>query len=374
MLSKIFIEGLYGLHSYELDLHPEKNPYLFVTGPNAYGKTSLLRMLSSLYNLDFRSLSDIVFDKFGLGFDDGFKIDVTQRRFYANSEDSDEVLPQRVELTFVSGRNISAKEEFLWASDQEEKSKLNNMTAYLASHPIYMIMDNRLYMGGSDASVGDSLQAKMRGFLQDLERKLNAELQKGMLEEQDAISEELYGEKMSNLQPMIDSIIKYGLVGKSPIPAYSKEKAAFCHSCLVALENALQEEVLDGIAKLNAFFNIIENYAFAKKRLELSPYYGFRFKAEDEMSSILSFEQLSSGERHIVLMNYDILFDVADEALVLVDEPELSLHLEWQGQFLENLNELTGVRRDLQFVICTHAPEMFGYDWALSVDLYEQAK
>ena len=274
----------------------------------------------------------------------------------------------------MSGRNISAKEEFLWASDQEEKSKLNNMTAYLASHPIYMIMDNRLYMGGSDASVGDSLQAKMRGFLQDLERKLNAELQKGMLEEQDAISEDLYGEKMSNLQPMIDSIIKYGLVGKSPIPAYSKEKAAFCHSCLVALENALQEEVLDGIAKLNAFFNIIENYAFAKKRLELSPYYGFRFKAEDEMSSILSFEQLSSGERHIVLMNYDILFDVADEALVLVDEPELSLHLEWQGQFLENLNELTGVRRDLQFVICTHAPEMFGYDWALSVDLYEQAK
>lgn len=374
MLSTIRIEGLYGLHSYELDLHPEKKPYIFLTGPNAYGKTSLLRMLASLYHQDFRELSTIVFDEFELGFDDGFRIDVLQHRFYATDDDSDEVLPQRVELSFSSGRDSGAKEFFMWSSDQDGDPKLNNMTAYLASHPIYMIMDNRLYLGGPDASVGEGLQAKMRNYLQNLERTINTTLQQGMLEEHAAISEDVYCDKLSILQPLIDSIVRYGLVGKNPIPPYSEEKASFCHSCILALENALQDGVLDGIERLDAFYRIIENYSFAKKGLELSPYYGFRFKAFDEMSSILSFEQLSSGERHIVLMNFDILFDVADEAIVLVDEPELSLHLEWQGQFMENLNELTGVRSDLQFVICTHAPEMFGYDWRLSVDLYEQAK
>ena len=372
MLSIIRIERLYGLHSYELDLHPEKSPYLFITGPNAYGKTSLLRMLSSLYHQNFKALSAIAFDRFELVFTDGFNISVAQQRFFANSDDSDEVLPQRVELTFESRKNNDAFEAFLWASDSEDNIGLNNMTAYLASHPIYMITDNRLYLGGADISVGDGLQTKMRSFLQDIERKLNAELQQGMLEEQDAISEGYYQEKLNSLQPLIDSVIKYGLVGKNPIPAFSEEKAAFCNSCIVAFENALQGDILDGVARLDAFCNIIENYSFAKKSLELSPYFGFRFKADDEMLSILSFEQLSSGERHVVLMNYDVLFDVEDEALVLIDEPELSLHLEWQGQFLENLNELVGVRKDLQYVICTHAPEMFGYDWGVSADLFEQ--
>lgn len=372
MLSIIRIERLYGLHSYELDLHPEKSPYLFITGPNAYGKTSLLRMLSSLYHQDFKSLSAIAFDRFELVFTDGFTIIVTQQRFYANSDDSDEVLPQRIELSFESCKNNGVPEVFLWASDNDGNIGLNNMTAYLASHPIYTITDNRLYLGGTDISVGDSLQTNMRSFLQDLERKLNAVLQQGMLEEQDSISEGDYHEKLNKLQPLIDSVIKYGLVGKNPIPTFTEEKAAFCNSCIVAFENALQGDVLDGIARLDAFCNIIENYSFAKKGLEISPYFGFRFKADDEMLSILSFEQLSSGEQHIVLMNYDILFDVEDEALVLIDEPELSLHLEWQGQFMENLNELVDVRKDLQYVICTHAPEMFGYDWGLSADLYEQ--
>ena len=164
MLSIIRIERLYGLHSYELYLHPEKRPYLFITGPNAYGKTSLLRMLSSLYHQDFKSLSAITFDRFELIFTDGFKISVAQQRFFANSDDTDEVLPQRVVLTFESRKNNGALEVFLWASDSEENIGLNNMTAYLASHPIYMITDNRLYLGGADISVGDDLQTKMRSF------------------------------------------------------------------------------------------------------------------------------------------------------------------------------------------------------------------
>ena len=94
------------------------------------------------------------------------------------------------------------------------------------------------------------------------------------------------------------------------------------------------------IANLDALRIVIENYSFANKHLELSPYFGFRFRADDEMESLLSFEQLSSGEKHIMLMNYDVLFDLEDETLVLIDEPELSFHIEWQGQFMANLKEM----------------------------------
>lgn len=374
MLSSIAIKCLYGLYSYSMNFLPERKPYSFVTGPNAYGKTSLLRMIASLYEQDFKELSSIHFDEFNLRFDDGFQINVKQDRIYDGNLGSDEILPEKVVLSFAFGKGGVMDVPFKWESDAEEEGKLNNMTAYLASHPIYFITDNRLYKGGTSESVGQSLEGCMRSYLQDLERELNASIQQGMLDEQVPVTESDYNEKLAQLHPLIDSILKYELVRRNPIPAYSVEKSAFCHTCIAALENALTGEVLGKIARLDALCMIIENYGFAKKHLELSPYFGFRFKAEDEMASILSFDQLSSGEKHIMLMNYDILFDVKDESLVLIDEPELSFHLEWQGQFMPNLDEIVGVRNDLQFVICTHAPEVFGYEWNLSVDLMEQAE
>ena len=375
MLSNVSIKALYGLYSYTLDFHPKQKPYRFVTGPNAYGKTSLLKMIESLYKQDFGGLSKVVFDEFQLFFDDGFQIRIGQQRIYNDDPNSDDTMPKKVVLSFSSksANRMSTEDFFEWESDNAAEIKLNNMMAYLASHPIYFITDNRLYKGGSELTAGQALQGEMKTYLQNLSGKLNSALQQGMLDEHESITEEYYNERVSSLKPLIDSVVKYELVKRNPIPAYSVEKSAFCNTCIIALEKALEGDVLDNIVRLDSFCLIVDNYDFANKKMELSPYFGFRFKAADEMASILSFDQLSSGERHIILMNYDILFDVSDEALVLIDEPELSFHLEWQGQFMTNLEELEGVRKDLQFIICTHAPEMFSYQWDLSVDLFDQA-
>lgn len=374
MLSTITINSLYGLYSYTIDFRPDKHPYRFVTGPNAYGKTSLLRMLDSLYNQNFKELSEIVFDDFNLRFDDGFRIDIKQKRIYDNDPDSDETLPKKVILDFLACKETNICESMIWESDAADDNNLNNLTAYLTSHPIYFITDNRLYKGGTGESVGVTLEDAMKNYLKELERDLNTALQQGMLDECESMSESLYNEEMARLQPLIDTILKFELVRRNPIPAYSEEKSSFCHTCISALDKALSVEVLRRISALEALCKIIEKYDFAKKNLELSPFFGFRFKADDDKESILSFNQLSSGERHILLMNCDILFDVEDEALVLIDEPELSFHLEWQGMFMYNLDKLIDVRKDLQFIICTHAPEMFGYDWSLSADLLDQYK
>lgn len=374
MLNKIVLKNLYGLYSYALDLHPEKYPYCFVTGPNAYGKTTLLRMISCLYKLDFAELSSVAFEEFCLTFDDGFRTAITQRRIYGKDLSSDELEPQKIVLTFTSGKEAGEEEIFQWESDRENCDRLNNLTAYLSSHPIYLITDSRLFSGVDSGSVGAALEGNMRKYLQDLERELNASIQQGMMDDCGPMTESEYVEHVSRLRPLIDSVLKYELLRKSPIPAYSVDKSSFCHSCISAFDKALSGGVLRKVASLDALCRIIANYRFANKHLELSPYFGFRFKAEDENASILSFEQLSSGERHIMLMNCDILFDVQDDALVLIDEPELSFHLEWQGQFMTNLEELARVRPDLQYIICTHSPEMFAYEWNRTVDLYQQAE
>lgn len=374
MLSNIIVKSLYGLYSYTIDFRPERKTYCFVTGPNAYGKTSLLRMINALYNQDFNDLAKVRFDEFILTFDDNYKIKVTQKRIY--DQDSDDTFPLRVLLRFVlyNSQTQIGVEVFEWDSETESTDALNNLTAYLASHPVYLITDNRLYKGGAGEPIGRIIESGMKKYLENIELKLNSALQRGLVENQPAISANDYNERLENLRPLIESSKRYGLIEKNLIPSYSIEESAFCHRCIVAAEQAYSGEIVEVIKKLDSFCSIIEEYGFAKKELELSPYFGIRFRADDEMGSLLLYDQLSSGEKHILLMNYDILIEVPDDALVLIDEPELSFHLEWQGRFLSNLEKIVRVRHDLQFIMCTHSPEMFGYEWSLSTDLYEQAE
>lgn len=375
MLNRIKIEGLYGLYTYTLDFHPEKKPYCFVTGSNGYGKTTLLHMIDSLYSRDFMGLASIEFKEFDLKFQDGYHIHVSQRREYDDDSSSDEVEPLRIVLSFASDNETvsSSIETYKWSSMGTDNDKLNNMTAYLASHPIFFINDKRLFKGGRNGKSDEPLEIQMQRFLQSLQLRLNTKLQQEMLQTQAPISRTDYERAVSEMKPLIESLKKYELVSGNIVPDYTTDSAALCHSRIAALEHALEDNVLRDISNLDAFCIVMENYSFAHKHLELSPYFGFRFRAEDENGTLLSFDQLSSGEQHVLLMNLNVFFDLEDETLVLIDEPELSFHIEWQGQFMANLNEMVAARRDLQFIICTHSPEMFGYDWNVSVDLFVQA-
>ena len=69
--------------------------------------------------------------------------------------------------------------------------------------------------------------------------------------------------------------------------------------------------------------------------------------------------QLSSGEKQIVTFFAYLLFGLQDtnQSLFIVDEPEVSLHLQWQRQFVDTLLELNP---EIQLIFATHAPEIIG--------------
>jgi ABC-type cobalamin/Fe3+-siderophores transport system ATPase subunit len=66
-------------------------------------------------------------------------------------------------------------------------------------------------------------------------------------------------------------------------------------------------------------------------------------------------EVLSSGERHVLTLLFSATHMTPEEGLVLIDEPELSLHVEWQRLILGELIKQAGGR---QVIACTHAPEV----------------
>jgi len=73
----------------------------------------------------------------------------------------------------------------------------------------------------------------------------------------------------------------------------------------------------------------------------------------------LSLDSLSSGEQHEIVLTYDLLFKVVPNSLVLIDEPELSLHPSWQKRFLPDLLEIVKIA-NFDVIIATHSPYIVG--------------
>lgn len=66
---------------------------------------------------------------------------------------------------------------------------------------------------------------------------------------------------------------------------------------------------------------------------------------------------LSSGEKQILTMLYSASRSRFTSGIFLIDEPELSLHIDWQRQILRELMKQSS---DRQIVACTHSPEVGG--------------
>ena len=94
--------------------------------------------------------------------------------------------------------------------------------------------------------------------------------------------------------------------------------------------------------------------------MSIDPELGFVFKTSRGLS--LSPENLSSGEQHELVLLYDLLFNVEPGTLVLIDEPEISLHVGWQQKFLSDVSDIARLT-SLRFVVATHSPQIIHKWW-----------
>ena len=65
---------------------------------------------------------------------------------------------------------------------------------------------------------------------------------------------------------------------------------------------------------------------------------------------------------------YDLLFRIKPNTLVMIDEPELSLHVNWQERFLSDLSEVIKVA-GFDALIATHSPYIISDKSDLLVEL-----
>lgn len=133
---------------------------------------------------------------------------------------------------------------------------------------------------------------------------------------------------------------------------------------------ALNLHVQDGLEKIEALTNLsrrievfeeLVNSKLVRSEIQVRPS-GVYLKFGDGSIEPPRESNLSSGERHQIQMAFDLVFRSRGKKLVLVDEPELSLHVNWQTQILDEFESLQDLNK-FQYVVATHSPEIIGDAW-----------
>lgn len=77
---------------------------------------------------------------------------------------------------------------------------------------------------------------------------------------------------------------------------------------------------------------------------------------KDGSEERIDFKELSTGEQNRALTYAKVLSVAAEGCLILIDEPEISLHLHWQMSFHSSLVDLLRTFKRFHVVVATHSP------------------
>jgi len=130
---------------------------------------------------------------------------------------------------------------------------------------------------------------------------------------------------------------------------------------------------LDELSQKIKLFKGIINKRFKHKKLEIKQEEGFVFRSTVVVNRKGDFEtippsKLSSGEQNELILFYKLIFNSHVNDMILIDEPELSLHISWQNKFIKDLKSITSIN-GVSIIIATHSPDIIDDNWDLRVEL-----
>jgi predicted ATP-binding protein involved in virulence len=177
--------------------------------------------------------------------------------------------------------------------------------------------------------------------------------------------------KLNELESKRTRLQTVGLLDleREPDLKFIKEQDARIREVLlVYIEDSRKKlEVYDTLAdKIDLFLKLV-NSRFLQKKLSISKEEGFHFESTKTRKTI-PVDKLSSGEQHLLVLYYKLLFILKKGTLLLMDEPEISLHISWQKRIISDLQSILKLN-PMEVIIATHSPAVIGKNWNLTVEL-----
>ena len=115
-------------------------------------------------------------------------------------------------------------------------------------------------------------------------------------------------------------------------------------------------------ARIELLFNVVDSFfCQTGKRIAIDREKNILVFIEDgNPGSQITLDLLSAGEKQLLYMLLTVFLMDEKPFVLLLDEPELSLHIEWQEKLIRALRELNG---NCQLILTTHSPSIFASGW-----------
>lgn len=410
-LSKLIVKRLFGLYDYKIDFSRKDVDFTVLTSPNGYGKTTLLRIINSLdvkrlYYLYLLNFSELYFL-----FEDGSELVVNEpdgQQLEEKDSDTRKDIRKNLRFTWQRGGTEMCRFEYVYDSLQVAKRNVINTLAEPRRYGIEVFENSQVFFTYGDG--GEALNtelANMQGqeqFLLQLAtiqtdfiganriytedrrdrrsgmrvevpvlqvvrelrhlllqkvsdyqsnfQRLDTKLIEMLLDgEGKKISQEEYQDRAADLQSLIEELNSFGLTNKQSLPAYRSDNSTMLDVYLLQMEEKLRF-YKDLLPLVQLFDKYIRQKHFANKTITLSPQHGLRIVSDN--GDILSADMLSTGEQNQIVLLYDLIFKTPKGSILLIDEPEGSLHVAWQNDFVSDMRTIAE-NKELQIVVATHS-------------------
>ena len=421
----IEVEGLFGLYDHQIHLKPEGVTLLH--GPNGVGKTSVLKMTDALLRGRLAYFRSVPYRRFSLGFQDGSVLTLTdgidekaEERYIAleltvnGKVESDTVyygsldpavriapkvgyLQQESDDTWIDSRNrelLSSAEvlrryDDLLTADPWPGHHLPWLKAFLEGVNSHLIEAHRLVrmhrgrppFNRTRESVSIPI---VNECSRDLKRRIDQtvaeygrqaqELDKSfphrlLRRTADALSVEEIRDRMAALDSTTEELNSIGILVLPTNPFEIGDDIDDTQRGVMTLyveDTAKKHEAAQYLAmRIRPLLDGL-NGKFRHKTIAVDRDRGL--VAKDKRGRSLPLPSLSSGEQHELVLQYELLFKIEPNALVLLDEPEISLHVEWQRTFLADLMQIAKLS-GFDALVATHSPYIVGDEDRLMVGL-----
>lgn len=106
---------------------------------------------------------------------------------------------------------------------------------------------------------------------------------------------------------------------------------------------------------INKFLYVINELFKPRKLISISDQNELIIKNRDGKK--IELEELSSGEKQLLIILGQALLQESSPVVYIADEPELSLHVEWQEKITSSITQLNP---NAQIIFATHSPDIVG--------------
>ncbi len=394
MMKGIRLKKLFGYFNYTIEF--ASKGMVILTGPNGFGKSTIIKCIDAISNSDLNFF---------------FELDFEEVEILKDNDSENLLIKKEKDDLFINGKHVDRRvvvyarrvqmRKYELVEEEPEMAQMMENYSYAlecmqkAVGKVIYIKEQRLLREVISARAGrqDVERRRMDNqiihVVQSIPEKLLFQIRKTSTEyskvaneldstyperlfhQTEGIEKEEFDKRIAIMHEKVEKLNKYGIsnINKLQNIEFRKEDA---RALKIYFEDFDKKycEYEELIEKLELFTDMV-NRRYRFKVVNVSNSCGA--EVIDERGKNLDLLKLSSGEQETMVLFYRLLFEVPDNVMLLVDEPEISLHIAWQRMFAQDL-ELISKKKNLCAIIATHSPQIVNGNRDVQVDLGEMYK